>query len=136
MNAGWQRVKNGIGAAVITLDQLKTIMPRAGQRATVFLEPINRAMDLFEINSPLRQAAFLAQIAHESGSLRYTAEIASGATCTPGAQVYVETAAGSTQGRITPTPSTTAAPMRSRNRVAVVFSQTDPSGGASAAITI
>lgn len=64
---------------MITLDQLKTIMPRAGQRATVFLEPINRAMDLFEINSPLRQAAFLAQIAHESGSLRYTAEIASGA---------------------------------------------------------
>lgn len=70
------------------------------------------------------------------GGCNWAAEIASGATCTPGAQVYVETAAGSTQGRITPTPSTTAAPMRSRNRVAVVFSQTDPSGGASAAITI
>lgn len=70
------------------------------------------------------------------GGCSWAAEIASGATCTPGAQVYVETAAGSTQGRITPTPSTTAAPMRSRNRVAVVFSQTDPSGGASAAITI
>ena len=70
------------------------------------------------------------------GGCNWAAEIASGATCTPGAQVYVETTAGSTQGRITPTPSTTAAPMRSRNRVAVVFSQTDPSGGASAAITI
>lgn len=70
------------------------------------------------------------------GGCNWAAEIASGASCTPGAQVYVETTAGSTQGRITPTPSTTAAPMRSRNRVAVVFSQTDPSGGASAAITI
>jgi hypothetical protein len=70
------------------------------------------------------------------GGLNWAAEIASGATCTPGAQVYVETAAGANQGRITPTPSTTAAPMRTRTRVPVVFSQTDPSGGASAAITI
>jgi putative chitinase len=64
---------------VITLDQLKAIMPRAGQRAGVFLVPLKQAMQAHEINSPLRQAAFLAQIAHESGSLRYTAEIASGA---------------------------------------------------------
>jgi putative chitinase len=62
----------------VTLDQLKAIMPRAGQRATVFLVPLKQAMQAHEINSPLRQAAFIAQIAHESGSLRYTAEIASG----------------------------------------------------------
>lgn len=32
----------------------------------------------FEIDNPERQAAFLAQIAHESGSLRYVRELASG----------------------------------------------------------
>ena len=64
---------------MITLDQLKKIMPRAGARAGVFLTALNDAMEKYQINSPARQAAFLAQIAHESGSLRYTAEIASGA---------------------------------------------------------
>lgn len=64
---------------MITLDQLKKIMPRAGARASVFLLPLAEAMARFEINTPIRQAAFLAQIAHESGCLRYTAEIASGA---------------------------------------------------------
>ena len=63
----------------MTLDQLKEIMPYAGKRAGTFLEPLNAAMDEFEINTPARQAAFLAQIAHESGSLRYVKEIASGA---------------------------------------------------------
>lgn len=53
-------------------------MPYAGKRAETFLEPMNAAMDEFEINTPARQAAFLAQIAHESGSLRYVKEIASG----------------------------------------------------------
>ena len=33
----------------------------------------------FEINTPARQAAFLAQIGHESGQLRYVRELASGA---------------------------------------------------------
>jgi putative chitinase len=36
-------------------------------------------MDEFGIDTPLRQAAFVAQIAHESGSLRYVRELASGA---------------------------------------------------------
>lgn len=36
-------------------------------------------MDEFEINNSLRQAAFLAQIAHESGSLKYVRELADGA---------------------------------------------------------
>jgi putative chitinase len=33
----------------------------------------------FDINTPARQAAFIAQIAHESGQLRYVRELASGA---------------------------------------------------------
>jgi putative chitinase len=37
-----------------------------------------KAMTEFEINTPLRQAAFLAQLAHESGRLKYWEEIADG----------------------------------------------------------
>lgn len=63
---------------MITLLQLRKIIPYAGPRAGVFLGPLNDAMDEFGIDTPMRQAAFLAQIAHESGSLRYVREIADG----------------------------------------------------------
>lgn len=62
----------------ITIDQLKMIVPNAGQKAGVFLDPLNAAMAKYGINTPARQSAFLAQIAHESGSFRYTSELASG----------------------------------------------------------
>ena len=64
---------------MITLDQLRRIMPYAGDRAAIYLDPLNQAMAEFGIDTPARQAGFLAQIAHESGSLLYTREIASGA---------------------------------------------------------
>ena len=64
---------------MITLDQLRRIMPYAGDRAAIYLDPLNQAMAEFGIDTPRRQAAFLAQVAHESGSLKYTREIASGA---------------------------------------------------------
>lgn len=63
---------------MVTLAQLKKIMPHAGKRAEVFLVPLNDAMDEFGIDTPARQAAFLAQVCHESGSLAYVSEIASG----------------------------------------------------------
>jgi putative chitinase len=63
---------------IITLDQLRTIMPLASRRAEIFLQPLNAAMEEFCIDTPARQAAFLAQVAHESGQLRYTRELASG----------------------------------------------------------
>lgn len=63
----------------ITLDQLRAIMPQAGRRAEIFLAPLNAAMAEFGVDTPARQAAFLAQIAHESGSLHYVRELASGA---------------------------------------------------------
>jgi len=44
-------------------------------RAEAFAKPLALAMDEFGINTPTRQAAFLAQVLHESGMLRYTAEI-------------------------------------------------------------
>lgn len=64
---------------VLTLDQLLQIMPYARPRAGLFLDALNIAMGEFGINTPARQAAFLAQIAHESGELRYVRELASGA---------------------------------------------------------
>jgi predicted chitinase len=50
----------------------------AAKRAD-YLPFIQQAMQEFEITSYLREAAFLAQLAHESGELRYMEEIASGA---------------------------------------------------------
>ena len=44
-------------------------------RATAFLPHIEAAMAEFGIDTPTRQAAFLAQIGHESGGLKYTVEI-------------------------------------------------------------
>lgn len=63
----------------ITTGQLAAIMPYGRDKAPLFVGLLNSAMYGYEINTPLRQAAFLAQVAHESGQLRYTAEIASGA---------------------------------------------------------
>jgi len=63
---------------MITLSQLTAIMPQAGARAARFLPALNDAMAEFGIDTPARQAAFLAQVAHESGSLRYVRELASG----------------------------------------------------------
>lgn len=62
-----------------SIDQLQTIMPNAKARASVFLVPLNAAMAEFGIDTPLRIAAFLSQVAVESGELRYAREIASGA---------------------------------------------------------
>lgn len=47
-------------------------------RIDTFFEAILATLNRYEINTPLRMAHFLAQIAHESGCLQYTEEIASG----------------------------------------------------------
>lgn len=44
-------------------------------RATTFLPFLEDAMHEFSIDTPARQAAFLAQVAHESGSLHWLVEI-------------------------------------------------------------
>lgn len=53
-------------------------MPYCGSLARKYFYPLSSAMDEFEINTSSRAAAFIAQIAHESGGLRYVREIASG----------------------------------------------------------
>lgn len=62
----------------MTLGQLKRIMPHAKGRATEFLPWLNATMIEFGITTPKRIAAFVAQLAHESGEFRYMRELASG----------------------------------------------------------
>lgn len=62
----------------LTQQQLITIMPNARAKAGIFLPALNAAMAEFGINTPARQASFLAQLAHESGQLVYVRELASG----------------------------------------------------------
>lgn len=63
---------------MLALPQLIACMPYSGDRAAIYLECLNTAMSEYSIDSLLRKSMFLAQIAHESGSLRYTREIADG----------------------------------------------------------
>jgi predicted chitinase len=56
--------------------QLAQIMRNASQRRrALFLQPLNDAMAAHGIDTPLRMAAFLAQLAHESGELQFMEEI-------------------------------------------------------------
>lgn len=64
---------------MLTADQLKHIMPLARRRADEYVGLLNNAMAEFGIVTPIRQAMWLANIAHESGQLIYVEEIASGA---------------------------------------------------------
>ena len=53
-------------------DQLKAIMPLCD--ADLWIAPLNAAMERFEINTPTRMTAFLAQLAHESTETTQLAE--------------------------------------------------------------
>lgn len=65
--------------AAITVDQLRYIMPTLTlSRIATYLRPMNDAMNEGQINTPVRMASFLAQVAHESGELKFWREIASG----------------------------------------------------------
>ena len=65
---------------MVTDDELRQVMPNCpAAKREEYLPFIQQAMAEFEINSYLRETAFLAQLAHESAELRYMEEIASGA---------------------------------------------------------
>jgi len=63
----------------MTKDTLANIFQFASQvNINKYYQPLIDTMAKYQINTPKRQAAFLAQLAHESGSLKYSKEIASG----------------------------------------------------------
>ncbi len=64
---------------MISKSDLQTIMPNAtASKLEMFISPINDTLVKYDINTPIRIQSFLAQIAHESGQLLYTRELASG----------------------------------------------------------
>jgi predicted chitinase len=67
--------EGGISEAI-----LRAVMPSLpADKASAYLAPLNAAMREAGITTPLRMAAFLAQLAHESVELRFFQEIANGA---------------------------------------------------------
>jgi len=64
---------------MIAEDELSKIVPYTKERIPDIIGPLNEAMYTYGISdSTIREAMFVAQIAHESGSFRYVKEIASG----------------------------------------------------------
>ena len=63
---------------MITAPQIVDIYGCSFERANRYCNFLNDAMMQFEINTPARVAAFLAQIGHESARFRYVEELASG----------------------------------------------------------
>ena len=63
---------------IITEQQFRRMMPMAGTRLDAHWPFINPALKKAEIDTPERIAAFLAQLAHESGEYRYMEELGDG----------------------------------------------------------
>lgn len=64
---------------LISHEQLHEMIPHTTDKLVdKYIVSINNAMEQFKINTPLRIAAFIAQIAHESVDLVYSEEIADG----------------------------------------------------------
>lgn len=60
---------------MVSTEQMKTILPRMNwEKAQSYLPFIATVLPKFGIDTPLRKAHFLAQVAHESGGLKYSKE--------------------------------------------------------------
>ena len=60
---------------MISIKQLIAAIGCTAANAALFLAPLNAAMAKYQINTPARISAFLAQVAHESARLQYVREI-------------------------------------------------------------
>lgn len=60
---------------MITLTQLQKLFPGSLTQCAAFIGPLNQAMQEYGISTPVRQAAFLAQVGHESMQLKATREL-------------------------------------------------------------
>jgi len=56
-------------------DTFAAITGISQRRSDAWAQPMCEAMDEYEITNPMRQAAFLAQVCHESGMLAFVREI-------------------------------------------------------------
>lgn len=61
----------------VTLEQLKQIFPFAAKagRCELFIDGLNKTLEQYNIDSPIKIAAFLSQIGVESGELKYVREL-------------------------------------------------------------
>jgi putative chitinase len=64
-----------VGLARMTPEDLAACTGASLSRAQRFAPALSAAMAFYGIDTPARQAAFLAQIGHESGGLRFTREL-------------------------------------------------------------
>ncbi|WP_073522751.1 glycoside hydrolase family 19 protein [Pseudomonas fluorescens] len=62
---------------VVSEQQLIKVLPNSRLKAGVFISTLNTAMSHYQITTPERTAAFLAQVGHESGQLFYLRELGS-----------------------------------------------------------
>jgi len=62
----------------ISIETLIKCFPNGSQWVEIYHYPLNFTRQKYDIMSPQRQSMFLAQIAHESGELRYKEELSSG----------------------------------------------------------
>lgn len=60
---------------ILTMQQVASACGARVDRAQAWLPYLSAAMDAYAIDTPARVAAFLAQIGHESGGLKYTVEL-------------------------------------------------------------
>lgn len=84
--------------AGVTVEQLTAIMPNLPpDKAQQYLPALNAAMQEGDITTPMRRAAFLAQLAHESCEFRYFEELGDDAYFHQYDPGQPNTAAGNTQ---------------------------------------
>jgi putative chitinase len=78
-SATLERLREGMPRGLSVMKLCAIFAEAPSERIERYFPALQETLRRYDIGSPLRQCHFLAQIGHESGELRYTEEIASGA---------------------------------------------------------